>query len=189
MIQNEVDALTLQYFVNNKFEKSIAPDSEKTGLVVTSAERKFYKKRILQLMKDMFKKKGPNDSLQSSFDSFVFSSISYFKFADASEVLQEEYGDVDTNDQTLVDPDIDVSTADEGIFNIPPSKATLDTFVTTKTVTMNEKIIPTTKPINITNDKYKTKGVKKKKKKENVQDIYGKKQSEEKPPTEVRKTQ
>ena len=103
--------------------------------------------------------------------------------------MQEEYGDVDTNDQTLVDPDIDVSTADEGIFNIPPSKATLDTFVTTKTVTMNEKIIPTTKPINITNDKYKTKGVKKKKKKENVQDIYGKKQSEEKPPTEVRKTQ
>lgn len=189
MIQNEVDALTLQYFVNNKFEKSIAPESEKTGVVVTSAERKFYKKRILQLMKDMFKKRGPNDSIQSSFDSFILSSISYFKFADASEVLQEEYGDVNTNDSNVIDADMDVSAADEGIFNIPPAKATLDTFVTTKTVTMNEKIIPTTKPINITNNKYKTKGVKKKKKKENVQDIYGKKESEGKPSAEVRKTQ
>ncbi len=62
MIKNEVDALTLQYFVNNKFEKSIAPENDKSGLVITSVERKFYKKRILQLMKDLFKKRLDFDS-------------------------------------------------------------------------------------------------------------------------------
>ena len=43
MIKNEVDALTLQYFINNKFERSIAPDNEE--VVISSSERKFYKKR------------------------------------------------------------------------------------------------------------------------------------------------
>ena len=185
MIKNEVDALTLQYFVNNKFEKSIAPENDKSGLVITSVERKFYKKRILQLMKDLFKKRAPNDTLQSSFDSFICSSISYFKFTDASEVLQEEYSGVNTVTADTSAPDVDIADADEGMFNIPPSKATLDSFVTTKTVTMKEKILPTTRPIDITNDKFKTKGVKKKKKKENVQNIYGKEQSEKKPQTKI----
>ena len=168
MIKNEVDALTLQYFVNNKFEKSVNPENNQTDVVVTSAERKFYKKRIIQLAKDLFKRPAPNDVLQSSFNEFIFSSISYFKFTDASEVMQEEYQNVGSDQKHVCENKIDIATIDEGLFNVTPQESTLDTFVTTKTVTMPEKILPKTRPINITNEKFRMKGVKKKKKKENV---------------------
>ena len=168
MISNEVDALTLQYFVNNKFEKSVNPDSIKNNSGITTAERKFYKKRIIQLVKDLFKKSAPNDVLQSSFNDFVFSSMSYFKITDASEVMQEEYQNVESDQKSACDNDVDISTLDQGIFNVASQESTLDTFVTTKTVKMPEKILPKTRPINITNDKFKMKGVKKKNKKENV---------------------
>ena len=39
MISNEVDALTLQYFINNKFEKILTAD--KQGTAISSTERKF----------------------------------------------------------------------------------------------------------------------------------------------------
>ena len=198
MIKNEVDAITLQYFVNNKFGKSISSENENLGEMVTNAERKFYKKRILQLTKDLFKKQAPNDLLQSTFDSFVFSCISYFKFIDASEVMQEEYQDIKKNedaDENATD-NIDMATVDEGIFNVSSSENTLDSFVTSKTVKMTNKILPKMRPINITNNKFKTKGVKEKKekkekkenkKKDNIKNIYGKAESEEKSQSEIRK--
>ena len=185
MIKDEVDALTLQYFINNKFEKSVTSDSGCSSAVITSSERKFYKKRILQLTKDLFKKKAHNNSLQSSFDDFVASSISYFKFADASELLQEEYSDVTLEKADVPGPSIDLMTVNEDMFNKPTSNATLDSFVTTKTVTIKDKMLPLTRPVDITDAKFKTKGVKKKKKKENVQNIYGKEQSKGNPQTEV----
>ena len=168
MIKNEVDALTLQYFVNNKFERSLNPESTQTNVAVSNAEKKFYKKRIIQLVKDLFKESAPNDVLQSSFNDFVFSSISYFKITDASELMQEEYQSVESNEKNSCDNDIDISTLDQEMFNVAPQESTLDTFVTTKTVKMPEKILPKTRPINIRNDKFKMKGVKKKNKKENV---------------------
>jgi hypothetical protein len=197
MIKNEVDAITLQYFVNNKFGKSISLENDNLSSTVTNADRKFYKKRILQLMKDIFKKQAPNDLLQSTFDSFVFSSISYFKFIDASEVMQEEYQDIKKNEDTVENAtdNIDMDTVDEGIFNVSSSENTLDSFVTSKTVKMTNKILPKMRPINITTDKFKTKGVKEKKekkenkKKDNIKNIYGKAQSEEKSQTEIRKEQ
>ena len=39
MIKNEVDALTLQYFVNNKFERSLNPESTQTNVAVSNAEK------------------------------------------------------------------------------------------------------------------------------------------------------
>ena len=186
MIKNEIDALTLQYFVNNKFERSVNPETSCDTITVSSAERRFYKKRIIQLVKDLFKKPAPNDVLQSSFNDFVFASISYFKTTDASEVLQEEYQNINSDKACTSESGVDISQLNEEMFNVTPQESTLDGFVTTKTVKMTEKILPKTKPINITNDKFKMKGVKKKKKKENVERIYGKGDSKEKSQNEVR---
>ena len=189
MIKNEVDAITLQYFINNKFGKSISSENENPSLTVTNTERKFYKKRILQLIKDLFKKQAPNDLLQSTFNSFVFSSISYFKSIDTSEVMQEEYQDIKKDTDETAANNIDMATIDEGIFNVSSSENTLDSFVTSKTIKMTNKILPKTRPINITNDKFKTKGVKEKKekkknkKKDNIKNIYGQTESEEKSQT------
>ena len=42
-LRNEVDALTLQYFTNNKFGKSVTTETKKSSDLFTSSERKFYK--------------------------------------------------------------------------------------------------------------------------------------------------
>lgn len=186
MIKNEIDALTLQYFVNNRFEKSVNPETNHSTITVSSEERKFYKKRIIQLVKDLFRKSAPNDALQSSFNDFVFSSISYFKITDASEVMQEEYQNIMPDKTITSQGEVDISDLNEEMFNVSPPESTLDGFVTTKTIKMTDKILPKTKPINIRNDKFKTKGVKKKKKKENVERIYGKGDSKENSQNEIR---
>tara|TARA_A100001015_G_scaffold316153_1_gene429721 strand:- start:263 stop:766 length:504 start_codon:yes stop_codon:yes gene_type:complete len=166
MISDKVDALTLQYFMNNKFEKSVSTDKEDTDTSITVEDKKFYKKRIIQLTKDLFKKSSPNDDIDSTFNDFLYSCISYFKFVDASEVLQEEYDNVDTNKQSKkeeyhVNPN-------EILYNKPAqNNNTLDSFVTNKTVYIDEKILPQKKSINITSTKFKTKGIKQKNKKEN----------------------
>jgi hypothetical protein len=174
MITNEVDALTLQYFINNKFDKIITAD--KQGTVISSTERKFYRKRIMQLTKDIFKNKPPNDAIQSSFNNFAHSCISYFKFTDASDLLQEEYDNIEvpvTSDTSV----IDMNAVDEVLFNIPSTANTLDNFVTNKTVTLDKKILPKSRLLNITTDKFRTKGIKKKKKKENIENIYDEEQT------------
>jgi len=193
MIKNEVDALTLQYFINNKFERTIAPDNEK--VVFCSSERKFYKKRMIQLTKDLFKKPAPNDTIQSAFNNYLNSCISYFKFTDASDLMQEEYDNVKTT--TLPDnhQEFSMQAADEELFNMPTPGNTLDTFVTNKTVIIDKQILPKSKILNITNEKFKTKGIKKKKdkkkEKENVEDIYAKQglETKTKTETEIRKGQ
>ena len=73
-------------------------------------------------MKDLFKESAPNDVLQSSFNDFVFSSISYFKITDASELMQEEYQSVESNEK-FNDNDIDISTLDQEMLNVAPKKA------------------------------------------------------------------
>tara|TARA_B100001250_G_C19640832_1_gene718189 strand:- start:248 stop:808 length:561 start_codon:yes stop_codon:yes gene_type:complete len=185
MIKNEVDALTLQYFINNKFERSIAPDNEE--VVISSSERKFYKKRIIQLTKDLFKKAAPNNTIQASFNNYLNSCISYFKFTDASDLMQEEYDNVKATTLPDDDQEFSMQTVDEDLFNMPTSENTLDSFVTNKTIIIDKQILPKSKLLNITNEKFKTKGIKKKKKKENIENIYGKPGFEIKTETEIGK--
>ena len=70
-----------------------------------------------------------------------------------------------------------MNAVDEVLFNIPSTANTLDNFVTNKTVTLDKKILPKSKLLNITTDKFRTKGIKKKKKKENIENIYDEEQT------------
>ena len=168
MISNEVDAITLQYFMNrNKFEKPITNSESTKSKCISSKERKFYRKRIIQMAKDLFKEDAPNESIKNAYDAFVMNCISYFKFLDTNDTIQEEYDglDIQSTPAVLGETNSDV---DELLFNKPEKVKTLDNFVTKK-IDMNKskKIIPKAKKVNLNDPKLKNKGVKNKDKNKN----------------------
>jgi hypothetical protein len=167
MTINDIDAITLQYFTNQKFDIGNIT-SIKDDRVVNNSEKKFYKKRIIQLTKDLFKKNDASDAIQSGFNNYILSCISYFKFTDASELLQEEYEGLNIEmpeipGDIIVDDD-NIDNIDKVLFNKPVATNTLDTFINSKLIVVNEDQLPTSKVLNIRTEKFKTKGVRLKKK-------------------------
>ena len=65
-------------------------------------ERKFYRRRILDLTKEMFRgshraESGINSTgVESAFDTYIRACIMHFKFIDLADVLQTEYAGMNT---------------------------------------------------------------------------------------------
>jgi hypothetical protein len=168
---SEIDALTLQYFTNsNQYNKIANPQTNN----ITEADKKFYRKRIIQLTKDSFKMEPPINEIRKAFDNYLITCIDYFKVIDASDIMQEEYNGFVTTDANLdnvLGLVKDEEDPDKLLFKeqVTPTQ-TLDSFVNLKKVSINTEKLPQKKIINIKDKKLKTKGVKKKneKVKENV---------------------
>jgi hypothetical protein len=87
-------------------------------------ERKFYRRRILDLTKEMFRggshraESGSNStSVESAFETYIRACIMHFKFIDLADVLQTEYAGMvsaPTNTATPVD---DISDFNKLCFN------------------------------------------------------------------------
>ena len=171
MITDEIDAITLEYFLNrNKFDNVLNSDSKNSNNVISLNDRKFYRKRIVQLTKDLFKKDAPNNSVKDSFDTYIRSCIAYFKFIDASDVMQEEYIDIEFS-KDLENTDINDSVnPDELLYNKCEEIKTLDNFVKKTNTKKNQQILPQTKKIDIKSNELKIKGIRKNKKEKKKQD-------------------
>ena len=165
MITNEIDALTLQYFLNrSKFEKNVNQlDEDNTEKIkIESKERKFYRKRIIQMTKDLFKNPAPNETVQSSFDGYIRQCIAYFKFTDINDVLQEEHeNDNYEKDLSLISNVDDSKNPDELLFNKTEKSQTLDSFVVSSAPRKIINITPQKKKIELYSPELKNKGVKK----------------------------
>ena len=160
MIKNPIDAITLEYFLNrNKFEKKLS-DMAMDVSPVHLKERKFYRRRIIQLVKDMFKEKPPSAAIGASFDSLVDQCIRHFKVTDTSDGLQSEYPDI-TEEPSIPSMPSDVGNPDELLFNSPTQTNTLDSFVVTNhTDDVQPVPLPTVKEVKLFSPEFKTKGVK-----------------------------
>jgi hypothetical protein len=76
----------LQKITNNKYE-------------INEKDKKFYKKRIYLLFKNLLNNEIDKDDIffseiNKTFEYFVYSSIRYFKSIDKNDILQEEYIDL-----------------------------------------------------------------------------------------------
>lgn len=168
---SEVDALTLQYFTSSsQYSKITAPETN----LVSEADKRFYRKRIIQLTKDSFKSEPPNNEIKRAFDNYISNCINHFKVIDASDIMQEEYDGFVTTDANLdnvLGLVKDEDNPDKLLFKEPvTSNSTLDEFMNLKKINMDKSTLPQKKIINIKDKKLKSKGVKKKndKAKENV---------------------
>ena len=93
MSQAFVDQVTLDCLLNKSlFNNQV---KHKKAQSINKEERKFYKKRIYNLFKELLINKAePEDLLPDvkyAYNNFLNASINYFKTIDNNDLLQEEY--------------------------------------------------------------------------------------------------
>ena len=180
---NEIDNITLSYFANKSQYTSILKKTEENNDKKFINDKKFYKKRVLDMTKRLFRDEETNAQLIGFFNTYVKSCVNYLKFLDKSDIIQEKYGSMnvgDDHEKTNIEidasgDDIDIENVDykncDYLFSKPEDvkKLNLDTFVIKTVTNPPQKIIPKRENINIKTKEHKTKGILKKK---NIDNIY-----------------
>lgn len=166
MATNDIDLL---YFSNTYGLKKIAEKEEQKKDIINKEDKKFYRKRIIQLTKDLLKGKGDNNIINASFNAYIKTAIEHFKFIDKKEIMQEEYKDLErkkkTDNKIKEFKSID---SDKLMMKEIKNKTNdnIKNFAVVKNKKKKERMkTPTQKKIDLKTDKLKNKGVKKKKSK------------------------
>ena len=171
MSQAFVDQVTLDCLLNKSlFNNQV---KNKKAQSVNKEERKFYKKRIYNLFKEMLINKSEPDDLlpdvKYAYDNFINASINYFKTIDNNDLLQEEYKTLDEAALENINAvpelgnndDIVVEKADKLLMrSIKITTQTLDKYVKRKSTKPQEKLIlPKQKEVNLMDPELKVKGL------------------------------
>ena len=85
------DNMTLAYLTNPLYQSELARKVQVRSEVDIS-DVKFYKKRIIAITREMFRKEGPSEDLKRIHSEYVTSVIKHFKMTDKKDILQDEYG-------------------------------------------------------------------------------------------------
>jgi len=169
MNNSYIDQITLDCLINKEnIGKHIMKEREKQ---INNDDLKFYRKRIFNLFKTITYCNLPIDlspDVKYAHDTFIKSSINYFKVTDNNDLLQEEYKDInnslDNNDLSCNLLNIeDNNNADILLMrSIKVDLYTLDKYVKRTSIKKNETIIfPKQREINLTKPELKNKGIKK----------------------------
>jgi hypothetical protein len=191
MSEEFVNKVTLEYLVNKEY--NVAPSLKNN---VNKRDKKFYRKRVFNLTKELLSNEEPSDlfpDVKQAFDNYVNHCISYFKAIDCSDILQEDYKDISMNHILYNAGDLKESAQIQDdanklmmrSINIQP--CTLDKFIT-RTVKKEQTIMPQQKDVDLSNPDLKLKGVKKKKNITNMyEDLEKKKQDQTKDKDQTKK--
>jgi hypothetical protein len=172
-----VNQVTLDCLLNKEmFNNHIRSKKSKQ---LNKEDIKFYKKRIFNLFREIISGKSPEDLLPDvkyAYDSFLNSAIHYFKTIDNNDLIQSEYNDLEPSHDICCEnlSDISLNTtnseADKLLMrSIKNDIYTLDKYVTKTIIKKNdETIMPKQKEINLKDEIFKIKGLKKK----NIVNLY-----------------
>lgn len=168
-----LNKVTLDCLLNkNMYNKYLLSEEKK---ITNKKDKKFYKKRIFNLVKEiLITKEEPQDlfpDVKYTFDNFVDSCIHYFKSKDNNDIIQSEYKNIEENNiisdllESNVDGDYIEDEANKLLMrSIKITNPSLDNFVTKKyTKSPSELILPKQKDINLKDPDLKNKGIRKKK--------------------------
>jgi len=172
MSQAFVDQVTLDCLLNKSMFGTHVKNQKAQS--VNKEDKKFYKKRIYNLFKEMLiNKTEPDDLLPDvkyAYDNFIKASINYFKTIDNTDLLQEEYKTLDEEQSSVNlnaipelcdNDDVGVEEADKLLMrSIKITTAPLDKFVKRKNKKPEEKLImPKQKEVNLMDPELKIKGL------------------------------
>lgn len=175
MCDNLINQITLDCLMNkDQYNRYLQNKITKS---TSRQEKKFYKKRIVDLTRDLLSKPSVHETeiladVKYAFDNYVRICVHYFKSLDNNDILQEEYkgGNFDlipTGDSHLTSHD--QHEADKLLMRSVKLENPLDKFVKKKLLKQPEQpIMPKQKEIDLTDPALKNKGIIKKKKKENL---------------------
>lgn len=188
--KQEINDITLKCLMNdNVYEKYMQQQekdkNEKQNMHEKRKQYKFYKKRVLAMTKNLYKKQydpsfqhiGVSTNVQETFNQYIDSLFEYFTIEDFNDIIQDDLKEtMVTQKQTKPlegDNNFDLLKCNQDIMIHPNKKnfGTLGSFVITKKQKEKETIpLPRKKVVELYNDKLKNKGVlrKKKRKKDNL---------------------
>ena len=166
MATNNID---LMYFTNSSARRMIDEKDQEKEKKLDKKDIKFYRKRILQLTKDLLRGGKSSNIINESFTAFAETAIKSFKFEDEAEILQKEFEDLEEKKKASKGKKEFVSLESDKLMmkDLKNKKNdTIKNFAVVKTKKKKEKIkTPTQKKIDLKTEELKNKGVKKKKKK------------------------
>jgi hypothetical protein len=172
--RNNIDSInyiTLETMANsdtyNKYLKKNNLDHD----TVLKIEKKFYRKRISAMVKDILYNNlnnnsdcPVNDVIINAFNTFARLCVSHFKFKDTMDNIQGDYKGMVLPETTGVD-NMEGWSIDEvnKLFmkQVDKKVITMDNFVTKTSPPQDEMILPKTKELNLKDPKYKKKDIKK----------------------------
>lgn len=191
MSESLINQITLDCLLNKKMYNSQIKNNKTKQ--INHEERRFYRKRIYNLFKDMISENSPDSLLldvKYAYENYINATINYFKIIDSNDIIQGEH-DSETNEDLETNGDFEkdisnnsVEAADAILMrSVKMDPPTLDKYIKrSKTKPLNEQpklIIPKQKEINLNDPQLKNKGIK-----NNINNIYEdknkKKEDEEK---------
>ena len=176
MQDNLINQITLDYLMNkDQYDKYVSQTKKSKS---NKRDKKFYKKRIYNLTKELLL--GINDNVYSevrySFENYINSCIHYFKSLDNNDIIQENLNIIKPicSNSESDEFNFDLNAANEQYIKSLKSKENILTnLVSRETIGEKKKIIlPQNRHINLKNPDLKLKGVKKFIKKKNINNIY-----------------
>ena len=194
---NNLNSITIEYFSNTGFYNKYLNKSE-IEKYISKSDKKFYKKRIINETKKMLKDEFETDTLREIFNKYIFSLINHFKIIDRNEILQKQFNNLsgsvtetefhidfsnnkinsdisnnlNNNENSIDISDISSCNPDELLFKKNDYKIlTMDNFVKKKQKQREKIHLPLKKNINLREPELKMKGIHKKEKKENIDNV------------------
>lgn len=178
--------ITIEYLINKQYQNSFKKDGELL-ISINKRDKKFYKKRILNVTRDLFLNDNVNitPDVKESYNNYIKHCIEYFKMLDKSDIIQNDYNEnsnaiteneyadklIVENDNEYDDNNVDSNNttknknqydnANSMLFNKHNKNNTLDNFVKKIHIEKNKipEIIPRKRRINLKDPLLKIKGV------------------------------
>ena len=206
MSEEFINQVTLNCLMNkDTYNKYVKNNTIKLPNSVNKKDKKFYKKRIYNIIKQLLSSQETEieprlfTDVQKSFDNFVNICIHSLKVIDKTDIIQDDYKDIAESITLNLDlnkelDDDDIKTKEEAdlllLRSIKITNPSLDNFVKRKYTKAPEQIMmPQQKDINLRDPNLTIKGIKDKdkekdnlnsEKKKNITNIYDKTENTEK---------
>ena len=184
---DNINYITLEIMANSDTYSKYLKKNNLDHDAVLKRDKKFYKKRIIAMAKDILNNTVNSNSdspiddiIINAFNTFSRLCISHFKFKDTMDNIQGDYKGMDFKNNLNLGLDSNIAGGADGIDSLEDNAntineanklfmkqvdkkiITMDNFVIkTSPPTENEIIIPKTKDFNLKDPKYKKKDIKK----------------------------
>jgi len=166
----------LKYLTNPIYQSNNNNNNNNiTNNNISGEDKDFYRKRVLLIGKEIYSGISYGDTLNKTYEDFIYLAINHCKITDTKDILQEEY-DMLTNVDNNVNNKTDISfnitkTNDMAFYSKTMNNTNLDTFLNIRKPPIEDNFIPQQKKINLKTSKFKKKGLKEKKNKKDKKDI------------------
>jgi hypothetical protein len=168
-----INQITLACLINKEQYDKYLSSTQQIQKIQNKKDRKFYRKRILQLSKDILLNAAPpttSKDVHVAFNNYVNTCVQYFKMVDRTDFIQNEYTDsddgIEENDTIERDDHIKIPEAVNNLMlrSVKVDHFTMDKFVKRTIVKKDSPIpLPTQKNIDLADPALRNKGIRKKK--------------------------